>query len=83
MASEGATVLDDVAGAVQPKAAVLLIIGEPFSEEQKTLILAEVTKGRNQTFSSLKMINWCLLNAVWTGEGVTGWLIQTPSAEMK
>lgn len=57
MASEGATVLDDVAGAVQPKAAVLLIIGEPFSEEQKTLILAEVTKGRNQTFSSLKMIN--------------------------
>ncbi|PVD20059.1 hypothetical protein C0Q70_20553 [Pomacea canaliculata] len=45
MASEGATVLDDVAGAVQPKAAVLLIIGEPFSEEQKTLILAEVTKG--------------------------------------
>ncbi|XP_059175389.1 microtubule-associated protein futsch-like isoform X2 [Physella acuta] len=35
----------DDQGQLVPSAALLLIIGEPFSEDQKTLILAEITKG--------------------------------------
>lgn len=47
MATEvGSTLPDDMAGGAQPKAAILLIAGEPFSEDDKTLILAEITKGQ-------------------------------------
>lgn len=35
----------DDQGVITPGAALLLIIGEPFSEDHKTLILAEITKG--------------------------------------
>ena len=36
---------DDVASGGQPKAAVLLVAGEPFSDGDKTLILEEIVKG--------------------------------------
>ncbi|KAK7475146.1 hypothetical protein BaRGS_00033638 [Batillaria attramentaria] len=45
MATElGSTVADDMAGGAQPKAAILIIVGEPFSEDDKTSILAEIAK---------------------------------------
>ncbi|XP_076443645.1 uncharacterized protein LOC143282070 [Babylonia areolata] len=36
---------DDLAGGSSPKAAVLLIVGEPFSDGDKQLILEEIVKG--------------------------------------
>ncbi|KAL8606448.1 hypothetical protein ACOMHN_015537 [Nucella lapillus] len=36
---------DDMAGSGQPKAAILLIVGEPFSDSSKQQILEEIVKG--------------------------------------
>lgn len=36
---------EDVASGGQPRAAVLLVVGEPFSDGDKTLILEEIVKG--------------------------------------
>jgi hypothetical protein len=38
-------IVDDMAGNGQPKAAVVIIIGEPFSVNDRTLILEEIVKG--------------------------------------